>query len=501
MNTRGFFSLVTGVLVCLLLFASCKKEVSNTTGWEYNSDKNGGFEKAPYQNQITGPGLVFIEGGRFTMGRVEEDVMKDWDNYPRTVTVSSFYMDEGEVTNFDWLEYLWWLDRVFVPADLQSVFNAALPDTTVWRRRLGFNEPMVEQYLRHPGYRDYPVVGVSWSQVVKYCAWRTDRVNEQILVDQGYINMTNEPTAEGYFNTDAYLLYPDYEQNSDRRMQYIVTKEPRNVKLEDGILLPRYRLPTEAEWEYAALGLIGNTLQERVLERRTYPWNGQVVRTDDKKYMGQMVMNTRRARGDYMGGAGALNDGAEYTARSISFWPNDYGLYNMAGNVAEWVMDVYRQMTGDDAEELNPYRGNVYETYKLDDEGVVEERDDQGQVPMVPVSDFKNDRRRNYRSSNNINYLDGDYASNLDNDGSWRTAASTSSTKFMYDKDKRGYPQGTYSMVADNARVYKGGSWIDVQYWASPGMRRWLDQEESTDHIGFRCAMSRMGPTDGGRNK
>ncbi|MCL2132138.1 MAG: formylglycine-generating enzyme family protein, partial [Lentimicrobiaceae bacterium] len=340
MNTRVFFKMATGTLVCLLLFASCKKEVSNTTGWEYNNSKNGGFEKRPYQNQVTGPGLVFIEGGRFSMGSVEEDVMRDWDHIPRTVTVSSFYMDEGEVTNYDWLEYLHWLGLVFIPADLQSVYNAALPDTTVWREKLSFNEPMVENYLRVADYRDYPVVGVSWTQVVKYCAWRTDRVNEQILADLGHITLTNEPAAETYFSTDAYLLYPGYEYNTERRLTYIVSKEPRNVKLEDGILLPRYRLPTEAEWEYAALGLIGNTLEERVVERRTYPWNGQVTRTDDKKYMGQIVMNTRRARGDYMGVAGALNDHADYLAPSIHYWPNDFGLYNMAGNVAEWVLDV-----------------------------------------------------------------------------------------------------------------------------------------------------------------
>ena len=496
MNTRSFFSLATGILVSVLLLSACKKEMSRTTGWNYNDPKNGGFEKVPYQNQVTGPGLVFIEGGRFTMGRVEEDVMKDHNNYPRTVTVSSFYLDECEVTNLDYREYLWWMARVFIAADLPSVYEAALPDTTVWRNKLEFNEPYVEGYLRHPSFDGYPVVGVSWVQATKYCAWRTDRVNEQILADMGLVNMTNEaPSAEGHFNTDAYYMYPEYEQNSDKRLQYIASKEPRNARMEDGILLPRYRLPTEAEWEYAAVGLVGNTLQERTLERRTYPWNGQVTRTDDKKYMGDIVMNTRRARGDYMGVAGALNDKGDYTRPSISYWPNDFGLYNMAGNVAEWVFDVYRQEISD-LSEINPVRGNVYETWKKTDDGTIEERDEQGRVPTVPVSDFKNDRRRNYRSANNINYLDGDYASNLDGDN-WKTKESTSSTKLMYDKDKRGYPQGTWSDIYDNTRVYKGGSWKDIQYWASPGMRRYLDQEEATNYIGFRCAMSRMGATNG----
>jgi gliding motility-associated lipoprotein GldJ len=493
MNTKKLFKRVVGVTVCTLLLISCKKEISSATGWEYNDPKNGGFELPPFEGQVTGPGLVFIEGGQFTMGRTEEDVMHDWDNYPRTVTVSSFYMDETEVTNQHYRDYLYWLGLVFFPSDLGSVYNAALPDTTVWRKRLAYNEPLVEYYFRYPAYREFPVVGVNWVQATKYCTWRTDRANEKILIDRGLANMTNEPTAEGYFNTEAYLLYPDYENNSDRRLQYIVSGEPRNARMEDGILLPKYRLPTEAEWEYAALGLIGITLEERTLERRTYPWNKQVTRTDDKKYMGEFVMNVRRGRGDYMGLASALNDGGSYTLEVTSLWPNDYGLYHMAGNVAEWVMDVYRPLSFDDVVDLNPYRGNVYETVQVMDDGTVAERDEMGVVPMVPVSDFKNDRRRNYRSADNINYLDGDWASQMDVER-WSDPANPESTVQMYDKSP--HPR-TYSMVADNARVYKGASWADIQYWASPGNRRFLDQEESTDYIGFRCAMTRLGSSDG----
>ncbi|MBC7863531.1 MAG: SUMF1/EgtB/PvdO family nonheme iron enzyme, partial [Bacteroidia bacterium] len=98
-----------------LLVVSCAKERSPVTGWAYNEPDNGGFEKVPYEEQETGPGLVLIEGGTYTMGRIEHDVLYDWNNIPRRVTVSSFYLDETEVSNFSYLEYLYWTGRVFGP--------------------------------------------------------------------------------------------------------------------------------------------------------------------------------------------------------------------------------------------------------------------------------------------------------------------------------------------------------------------------------------------------
>lgn len=484
---------LTGLIIAVALmtmFASCKKETSPTTGWNYNDAKNGGFEVAPFEEQATGPGLVFIEGGTFVMGQMEEDVMKDWNNTQRRVSVASFYMDECEIANVDYLEYLYWLERVFIPQDLKVVYDNALPDENVWRDRLGYNESDVEYYFRHPAYKHYPVVGVNWLQATNYAAWRTDRVNEQILVDRGYVDFAETPTAEGYFNTDAYLTYETYEAEGEKRLRYISSGEYRNVKMEDGILLPKYRLPTEAEWEYAAYGLIGNTLNERVLERKVYPWNGQQIRTEEKKYYGDIMANIRRGRGDYMGVASDLNDNAFKTNDVRSYWPNDYGLYNMAGNVAEWVMDVYRQSSHDDVTEYNPFRGNYFETKKLLEDGTVAERDSVGRIPMVPVSDFKNDRRRNYRAADNKNYLDGDWQS-LKNVDDWTSATTnTEATEKMYRKANDAYG---FSMVSDFARVYKGGSWKDIPYWSAPGSRRYLDEDEATDYIGFRCAMARVG--------
>ena len=373
-----------------VLLSSCSGGASGATGWSYNDSENGGCQKLPYIGQETGPGLVFVEGGTFTMGQVEDDLTGAWDNIPRRVTVSSFYMDEVEVTNFSWLEYLFWLNRVYGDG-YPEIVQRAKPDTLVWRDPRAYNEPYVNYYLRHPAYRDYPVVGVSWLQANDFCKWRTDRVNEQIMVREGFL--VHNPTGQvddSYFSTEAYLD-GQYEEAA-KAADGIKDLRPngvgyRNVAMTDGILLPDYRLPTEAEWEYAALSLIGNSGEELITSRRTYPWDGHYVRNDDSrgKFYGEINANFVRARGDYMGVAGALNDNADVTAPVYSYAPNDYGLYNMAGNVSEWVMDVYRPGTMQDAQEFRPFRGNVFSTKLLDSEGNVTDKLDYVEYDIASI--------------------------------------------------------------------------------------------------------------------
>lgn len=487
----------------MLLSSACTKERSPVTGWAYNDKDNGGFEVVPYEEQETGPGLVLVEGGTFTMGRVEQDVNYDWNNVPRRVTVSSFYIDETEVRNLDYLEYLYWTSRVF-NADYPQIYVKALPDTLVWREKLAYNEPYVEYYLRHPAYRDYPVVGVNWLQASDFCQWRTDRVNEFILVREGIIEHNPTPTPGDYFSTDQYLagqwqgqqiLLPSFDPNVPERQ----------VRMEDGIFLPKYRLPTEAEWEYAAYGLIGNTIGERVTERRIYPWNGHAVRNPDEKYLGQMLANYKRSNGDNMGTAGYLNDNADVTAPVYSYWPNDYGLYNMAGNVSEWVMDVYRPLSAEDKDDFRPFRGNVFKTQVRDPsngnsivvntDSVLFDRDSNivnipGQVKWRDVSidnaEDNLDERRNYKYADNISYLDGDVESSVYFQEPDIVNDPQRANKVMYEF-------GVYSLINDKARVYKGGSWRDRAYYMNPGTRRYLDQRQATAYIGFRCAMTRVG--------
>lgn len=384
-----------------MVMYSCSKEASNSTGWDYNNSKQGGFQKVPFIDQETGPGLILVEGGTFTMGRSEEDVMYDWNNRAARVTVSSFYMDQTEVTNFHWLEYLYWLDRAYGES-YPLVYRNALPDTLCWRSPLAFNEKYVEYYLRHPAYRDYPVVGVSWLQANDYCKWRTDRVNEYIMIREGVLSWNVDQRNDQTFNTEAYYV----GQYEDAEMRGLTDLNPSNkqgkklgtriVRMEDGIMLPRYRLPTEAEWEYAALGLIGNLEPgtENVTDRRFYPWNGHWVRQDNKEFTGRIRANFVRGSGDYMGVAGNLNDAGDVTTPVESYWPNDYGLYHMAGNVSEWVLDTYRPLTSEDFNEFRPFRGNVFKTKLLNNEGLVDIKNQQVEYDVHGMKEYLNEFER-----------------------------------------------------------------------------------------------------------
>jgi gliding motility-associated lipoprotein GldJ len=213
MQVRNFLILLS----CAAAMTSCKligknkKDKSDVTGWNYNDKNMGGYQVAKSQEQGLGPGLVFVQGGTFTMGQTEEDVMGNWDNIPRRVTVPSFYIDRTEVANVHYREYIYWLNRVFNPEDdpnNQKIIDAALPDTLVWRSELSYNEPLVEYYFRHPGFNYYPVVGVSWQQAHDFAMWRSDRVNEGILMQKGYVSPQSVQGQQGQenFTSKSYLL-------------------------------------------------------------------------------------------------------------------------------------------------------------------------------------------------------------------------------------------------------------------------------------------------------
>lgn len=535
-------------LALLVLLSGCKQDdlntqYSNTTGWKYNDKKTTKFEAIDMQVMETPPGMVPIQGGTFMVGERGEFVTAPRNNRQRNLTVSSFYMDKYEVTNINWREYLHWMEIVFGGV-APNLVQAATPDFTVWREELAYNEPYVENYFTHPAFNFYPVVGVTWEQAMDYCVWRTDRVNENILISNGIITAPNfreiqqpkkqETTGDGeeeeeeeevvedeeefdgegdgapavnkatyeyirdnfVFNTQKYLTSDQYKPEDGKHPKTDFNDDIRKVRADDGLLIVGYRLPTESEWEFAAYAPIASE-EGLTIEGKIYPWDGYYPRSLSKEQLGKLQANFVRGRGDMMGVSGVLNDGYVITGPVNAYQPNDFGLYNMAGNVNEWVMDVYRETSSTEVAEYNSFRGNVYLSSKLDDEATKEAGENRYSLDSIgrlayEVKSIDQDVR---------SYRDGDWASTIKTDYLLNLPTDTTGFATLLNSFKQDPTDILAPKIDDNTRVYKGGSWKDRVYWLNPSSRRYLNQDKCSSTIGFRCAMSTVGQQLPGHTK
>jgi gliding motility-associated lipoprotein GldK len=418
------------ILFLAILTVSCVHNPSK-------GDLTGILNRKPWYPQQP-INTVLIPKGTYHKGQSDEDIFNHLNAKPHQVSISSFYMDDAEISNNEYRQFVYWVRdsiiRATIGEDYSNVVGSTItinwdlpidfsdqnimdklstikyakqdhvndnevfdtrkfvyntnyldlftaveaqrrtkkhiprqefiskirwqiyPDTLTFTRDFtySYNDPMSQSYFYHPAYDDYPVVGVSWIQAYSFCTWRSNQFNKY-LISKGF---------------------PEVAQ---------------------------FRLPTEAEWEYAARG--GRNFSP-------YPWGGPYMRNSK----GCFLANFKPGRGDY------VTDGALYPVKAYSFFPNDYGLYNMAGNVSEWTLDVYDPLS-----------------YNLE------------------------------HDKNSIYDRDIKYAN---------------TPLFCINND---------SSLTSSKHTIRGGSWKDVAYMCQNHVRYYEYADTSKSYIGFRCVMSLIG--------
>lgn len=300
MNKFGVYKIFSSLLLIISFLALQSCSLLNIFGGRSDSfDDHGeliGAQGREGFEMVRPFGMVHIPPGTFHMGQADEDVAATQINFNKQVTIGPFYMDDTEITNNEYRQFMEDITEGS-ESDLPEgfVIEDLVPDSTVWVRDFTHHmgDPLMVYYWSHPAFDNYPVVGVDWEAAKYFCKWRTDHLNNY-RADRG--------------------LFP----------------------------MPNFRLPSEAEWEYAARG--GRDMNK-------YPWGSPYIRNQK----GCLLANFKPGRGNY------FDDGFAYTSPVATFFANDYGLYEMSGNVAEWCEDAFNPSSYPLVWDLNP-------TYFDDDE-------------------------------------------------------------------------------------------------------------------------------------
>jgi formylglycine-generating enzyme len=318
MTKRSFFK-INCTLLLLALAVSMQSCIFGGKGKGDNGEligvqgREGWKQELPY-------GMITVPQGTFHMGQADQDVASSKINMNKQITISGFYMDDTEITNNEYRQFIDYMKEnaggeISVGGDSsifvryrkvlpsiqaeQDIMDFLYPDTSVWMNDFTYHmgDPMTTYYYDHPAFDDYPVVGVTWKASIMFCEWRTKYMNQA-------------RAGEGKFP------------------------------------MPNFRLPSEAEWEYAARG--GRDMAK-------YPWGGPYVRNAK----GCALANFKPGRGNY------FDDGFSYTNPVAAYFANDYGLYDMAGNTSEWCEDAFSPQSVPLVWDLNPTYYDENEPKKL----------------------------------------------------------------------------------------------------------------------------------------
>lgn len=232
--------LVYYIFIVVFSMAICSCQQKRITEWQYV----GGLPIHYYGGNESAPGMVLVEGGVFTIKNENEPSIKK--------KINTFYISTHEETNAQYLAYLTFIKKYYSKA----TYSMALPDTTVWlKESIGdsLKNYMVQNYLRSRSFQDYPVVGLNPEQIKRYCIWKTDRLNEMIIISEGILDFDTTGTDSIQLFTSTENYPPDTVEN--RIIPIKVSRAPQDVRMEDGIYMPQYRLPTSDEWKVASLAI------------------------------------------------------------------------------------------------------------------------------------------------------------------------------------------------------------------------------------------------------
>jgi gliding motility-associated lipoprotein GldK len=338
------------VLTVLVVVSSC--------GTRQNGQLIGVLDRPSWKG-INPYGMVYVPSGTLHIGPSDQDVANTFVQRPKTISIQGFYMDDTEITNNEYRQFVYWVKDSIAHTMLDHIYEDDLGNEFVdWEYEIDWTDETLEDMFyqgddKFAGKREidvdqlqYEFQWYDWQKAAHdknssrtaHIKRETVKVYPDTLVwIRDFAYSYNEPMTRNYFWHPAFDDYPvvGISWEMANAFSYWRTKLWNSYQAENGINSEDFRLPTEHEWEYAARG--GHDMAP-------FPWGGYYIRNAK----GCLLANFKPGRGNYP------EDGGLYTVKADAYFPNDYGLYNMAGNVAEWTSSAYHENAYSFLHDLNP---------------------------------------------------------------------------------------------------------------------------------------------------